>query len=553
MPEHLLSRRLVLFFLFATLGIIYLYGLFVDVMDVDSAQYAGMSMEMLQKKSFLHLYDRGQPYLDKPPLIFWLSSLSFRLFGISNFTFKLPSFLFSILGVYSVYRIGKLWFTKETGIRAALIIASCQTWFLFNNDVRTDTLLTASVIFAVWHLSAYMRQGGFWHFMGAFVGIGLAMLAKGPIGLMVPVFAFGTEILLKRNWKMIFRPEWLAGLCIIVLMLSPMVIGLYQQWGMKGVRFYFWTQSFGRITGENVWANDASPFYFLHNFLWAFLPWTFYFIFAFALELKQLWLNKFRIPQQQEGFLFGGFLITFVALSLSHYKLPHYIFVTMPFAALLTAKHLGKTPVDMGVSKIFRIISRVNFIVIALLLPAVLFLVFYIFPGGPLYIVVFSILLFLAAFYVYFRSKDTDGRILLPALLGIMAANLSLDGYIYPKLLVYQNAREVGEKVRSNGGEHKFYVFGPTASHSLDFYSRQIVQDISLEVIRQKLTSEDLWIYTDAGGLDQLRAIPPDEKGSIEEYKHFEVALLTIPFLNPASRDQHISKHFLLHLVARKP
>ena len=47
--------------------------MFVDIMEVDAGQYASMSLEMLKSGDYLHLVDRGQDYLDKPPLIFWMS------------------------------------------------------------------------------------------------------------------------------------------------------------------------------------------------------------------------------------------------------------------------------------------------------------------------------------------------------------------------------------------------------------------------------------------------------------------------------------------------
>ena len=81
---------------------VYLLGMLIDVMQVDAAQYAGMSMEMIQNKSFLQVFNRGNDYLDKPPLLFWLSSLSIGAFGINNFAFKLPSVLSSLLAIYSI-------------------------------------------------------------------------------------------------------------------------------------------------------------------------------------------------------------------------------------------------------------------------------------------------------------------------------------------------------------------------------------------------------------------------------------------------------------------
>ena len=78
----------------AAIALVYTVGAFVDVMEVDAAQYASISQEMLQTGEILQVHHRYQDYLDKPPLLFWLSSLSFWLFGVSNFTYKLQHYVF---------------------------------------------------------------------------------------------------------------------------------------------------------------------------------------------------------------------------------------------------------------------------------------------------------------------------------------------------------------------------------------------------------------------------------------------------------------------------
>src|SRR5205085_965020 len=120
----------------------------------------------------------------------------------------------------------------------------------------------------------------------ASLGMAGAMLTKGPIGLMVPALAIATDAALKRSWSTFFRWQWLVAGVIIMIALSPMLIGLWYQFdeaGGKetyngfvpsGIKFYFWTQSFGRLTGESTWRNNTGPFFFVHTFLWAFLPWS---------------------------------------------------------------------------------------------------------------------------------------------------------------------------------------------------------------------------------------------------------------------------------------
>ena len=218
------------------------------------------------------------------------------------------------------------------------------------NDVRTDLMLTGAVIFAVWQIAEYIEKKKWYNFVWGFVGIGLAMLAKGPLGLVLPAIAIGIHLILLRDWKTIFKWQWLLGLVVVGIVLLPMMIGLYLQYdsnplvevngkvGESGLRFYFWTQSFGRITGENVWDNNAGPFFLTESTLWAFLPWTLLLFTAWIVGWFDIIKAKFKIEKGQEAITIGAFTFALFALSKSSYQLPHYIFVAYPFAAIFTAK-----------------------------------------------------------------------------------------------------------------------------------------------------------------------------------------------------------------------
>ncbi|MEO6759667.1 MAG: glycosyltransferase family 39 protein, partial [Saprospiraceae bacterium] len=260
-------------------------GLFLDVMDVDASQYASIAMEMGQNGSWLQVLHRGADYLDKPPLLFWTSAASMLWFGLQNWSYKLPSLLGALAGVYAVYRFSKIFYTEQTARHAAFILASSIGLLVICNDVRTDTLLLGMTACAVWQLAEFLQFNQLKNLFWGALYVGLAMLAKGPIGLVLPAFAVGSQLLLRRDWRRLFDLRWLLGLLVVALVLSPMAWGLYQQFDLhpekelngrtsvSGLWFFFWEQSFGRITGGNVWKNDTSGFYFLHVYLWAFLPW----------------------------------------------------------------------------------------------------------------------------------------------------------------------------------------------------------------------------------------------------------------------------------------
>ena len=272
--------------------VVYIRGLFTLIYGIDASIYASISAEMSETGSYLQLFHKGNDYLDKPPLHFWLSSLSFKLFGINSFAYKLPSFLFTVLGAVSTYKLGKLLYSREIGKLSGLFFYASFAIMLINLDVRTDTILVGIIVFTLWQLISYVQTNNYLNFILGFIGIGLAMLAKGPIGLMVPVLALGTHFLIKREWNNIFKWQWMLGLVISGVVIAPMVWGLYQQFdlqptksfklasgmdgtGTSGIMFYFWDQSFGRITGSNQeWKNDSSKLFFIHTFLWSFLPWS---------------------------------------------------------------------------------------------------------------------------------------------------------------------------------------------------------------------------------------------------------------------------------------
>lgn len=157
-------------------------------MEVDSVQYANISREMLQNKSFLQIFDQGRDYLDKPPMLFWLSAISMYLLGMNDFAFRLPSILLAILAIYGTYKFTLIYYRNEIAGLAALILASTQAMFLITHDVRTDTMLMAWVILSIWQFANWLNNRKWSSLIIAFTAVAFGMMTKGPIALMVPVF-----------------------------------------------------------------------------------------------------------------------------------------------------------------------------------------------------------------------------------------------------------------------------------------------------------------------------------------------------------------------------
>lgn len=571
-------------------------GLWLDVMDVDAAQYASISMEMMQNGSWLEVKHRYTDYLDKPPLLFWSSALSYLIFGLSTWAYKLPSLVAALGGVYGIYRFSKLFYAEKTARQAAFLLASATGFFVLCNDVRTDTLLLGTTSLAIWQLAEYLQNKRWKYLIGAFVCIGLAMLAKGPIGLVVPALAAGTHLLLQRDFRNIFRWQWLAGLGITALILLPMCWGLYSQFDLhpekplndristSGLYFFFWEQSFGRITGNNVWRNDAGPFYFFHVYLWAFLPWALLLPAALWFHSRKAWRKIFNFHQTHlpEAYSLGGFLLTFIALSLSRYKLPHYIFVTLPWAAVLIAAWLNaETGTKKSKVKAVTIVPTawtiVSYVTYLLALAVVFLLIGFVFPGnilsqtisqgengtGVSYGLMFGniltwCILLAGTGWLLFRTirnpwkVDTEVFVQRGVLVAVLIGFV-LNFYFYPNLLPYQSTATIGRYIHEQGIPKNKIAFFKRHGHALDFYSQAISKRMdSREHVRQtaRILGE-IWIYTNQKGKSEL-----DEAGipyeSVYEMGHFQAALLNARFLNPATRATSLEPVWLLRVVSDK-
>lgn len=539
--------------LLAFIAGVYLLGSTVDIMDIDASQYASMSREMLESGSYLQVYEHGHDYLDKPPLIFWLSSISMKIFGVGNFGYKFPSFLFALLAIYSTYRFTQLFYNENIAKLAALILATSQALFLITNDCRTDTLLMGCVAFTFWQLGAGFLTNKWTHFLLGFVGIGLGMLSKGPIALILPCMGFGTHFIIKKEFKQFFRLEYSWGVLIIGLVLLPMCIGLYQQFdmhpeklidgknGTSGLRFFFWTQSFGRITGENKWQNAVYFTYLFETMLWSFAPWILYLIGSLLTSFinffkKEPILNTF---EKAEYISIGTVILGYISLASSKYQLPHYIFVIYPTAAVMTARFVNALVFEKHDWIVGKGLNIIQWVVVVALWAVPFLVLLFVFPTNN---VSLSITAFCMAIFII--SVLQRRQLFLAAIQTVIAVNIFASLYFYHELLKYQEGSVVGKYIHKRGiAENKFFTYKYPVTSSLHFYSQRIVEE--KDTVNAVKIGD--WLLTDEKGLAELQAANWDLK-FIETGNTFSVSNMTTQFVNNKTRDEVLGQYFLVEV-----
>ena len=553
------SEDRILAILFFLTGAIFIYGLSLPLLGFDSSQYAELSRQMNESGNYFQIQLDGRDYLDKPPLLFWLSSITYSFLGISEFAFRFPSFLFSLIGVYGTYIIGKELYNKRTGKYAALMLMTALASFMVNIDVRTDTLLIGSVTFATAKFIQYRLYSRWSDLIISFFFIGLAMCSKGPIGLMIPIIAIGTEILFKKDWRSILDWKLIIGLFITFITILPILLGLYYQWDLhpekelydqnnvSGVRFYLWDQSFGRITGNNPFVNQmkeiqiTDPTYFIHTLLWALLPWT---LLGFSGLLKNIF-SIFKKVKLTEYYTLGATIIPVIILSFSSFKLPHYIFICLPFFCVLGA--------NFFISKYDqKWIKYIQFVIMFIFVIAIFILLAYSFPTQSLLPWIILIIVALIMFLYIIKNLNAISQITFISLSTIMV-HLIIYTHFYPILLEYDSGIKAGEYLKkvdqqitlsydNNQNDQNWKTF----SYSLEFYSNNInkMKFKPKDLIPYK--DQDYWIYTSENEMIELKKLGWIKE--IKKYKHILTSRIGLDFFVPYKRNIMIENKYLIKI-----
>jgi 4-amino-4-deoxy-L-arabinose transferase-like glycosyltransferase len=518
-------------------------------MKIDAAQYAGISAQMSQTNSFLEIKEFTNDYLDKPPLLFWLSSISIKIFGTNNFAYKLPSFLFLLLSLFAVYSFALLYYLEKVAKNALLILASTQAYFLMTNDVRTDALLTSSVIISIWLFAEYFEKKKLKYLIIAPFFTALALMSKGPIGIIAVLLPIIFHLLYLKKWYEIFSFRWALVFSIIALLLVPMSYGLYTQFdlhpekisygikGQSGLYFYYWLQSFGRITGENIWNNNKPWHFFLASSLWDFFPWFLPLVFAIFYKLKRLFFHK---KKAVEIICLSGFIMIFMMLSMSKYKLPHYVFVTFPFAAILVADYFSL----IG-EKSWRN-WRLFYVILSILI-LLLIISSYVFFFTEINIWLFvCVILHVFTIYTYFYKPQNNIAQLL--FLTIML-NVFLTFEFYPKLLNFQADSAAAKYVFQKLKNENVYLYN-APSHSFSFYTKKPFVKIITKKQFQEVKNS-FWVYLSKEELAEIKNLDLKITRKIS-FQDYPITQLKINFLLANKRQNELKHKFLIKIENNK-
>jgi 4-amino-4-deoxy-L-arabinose transferase-like glycosyltransferase len=303
--------------------------------DPDEGRNAEKAREILVLNDWVTPHENFHPVLDKPMFFYWLIVVSYKLFGVSEWSARLPSALAALGCLILVYRFADRRWGRWEALWSALILLTCAQFFVLARIVILDMPLTFFLTLALCAFYEAVhadeaKSRRLWC-LALYVSLGGATLIKGLIGVVLPGMIFVFYLLLTRRWSILGRMSLLPGALIFLAIVLPW----YLQADARHVgylRYFIWDEHFGRFTSENF--DRAEPwYYFILVGLVGFFPWTLLLPFVVREYLKKSLDDKTLFLVLWVG-------LPFVFFSASESKLAHYLLPIFPALSILTAAAL---------------------------------------------------------------------------------------------------------------------------------------------------------------------------------------------------------------------
>jgi 4-amino-4-deoxy-L-arabinose transferase-like glycosyltransferase len=340
----------------------YFIGLNIPFVGPDEPRYAEVAREMLERGDWITPTLGGHNWFEKPPLLYWLEMVSYKLFGISELSARLGPVLCGLGTIASLWFLGRV-ASAYSNIKSdwlAIVAASTLGIVVFSHGASCDIVITfaitASLVsFLIWHLrnetlDDESRPNGIllplvlFYF---FIGVGL--LAKGLIGFMPLAIVAVFYLFSRRVPSRTFLMSLIWGILLAITIASVWYVPMYQRHGYQFVDEFFVQQHFQRFTSNKY--QHPQAFYF---YLWVLplmmLPWLPFFLASiWHFARQKMFGNSNKLVRLSASFLrfsLAWFLVPLVFFSLSGSKLPGYILPAVPGAIMVAAPFMSDSMRD---------------------------------------------------------------------------------------------------------------------------------------------------------------------------------------------------------------
>ncbi|MFI5205676.1 MAG: ArnT family glycosyltransferase, partial [Candidatus Paceibacterales bacterium] len=197
------------------------------LMDRTESRYAELARVMVTTNNWITLQQApGNPFWGKPPLSVWATALCFKLFGISEATARLSSLFFAIGSMFFVFILARNLVNTAFALKSLIVLATTGLFYFMAGSVMTDPALSFSVTISMVSFLLVLdkradRSKVFWKYL-FFVGLGLSLLSKGPVGIVLTFFPILLWAAYLKKWdRLLHSFPWGTGILITLAIAVP--------------------------------------------------------------------------------------------------------------------------------------------------------------------------------------------------------------------------------------------------------------------------------------------------------------------------------------------
>jgi 4-amino-4-deoxy-L-arabinose transferase-like glycosyltransferase len=316
--------------LFSNLGV-------AALIEPDEGRNAEIAREILLLRDWVTPHYDFIARLDKPILFFDLVALSYKVFGISEWSARLPSALTAFGCLSLTYFFSRSLFGRWAAFWSTLILLTSLEFFALSRIVILDMLLTFFLTLALCCFflgqRGVERGGRKIQFVLMYAAMGAATLVKGPIGVMLPTAVIVFYLVFTKRWMLVRHMEIPLGISIFLLTAAPWYI-LVEYRNPGYLHHFFWKENVARFA-TSQFKHSGSWYYFIMVLSAGFLPWTV----MLPTTIANLWK---RSLDGERLFMILWIALPLLGFSLSSSKLPHYILPIFPPLAIVVGMTVAK-------------------------------------------------------------------------------------------------------------------------------------------------------------------------------------------------------------------
>ena len=341
-----LAKPLTLALLLAII-VFYVYGLrHLPLVGPDEARYAQVAREMFERGDLITPTLGGYLWFEKPALLYWLMIGSYTIFGVSEWSARLGPALCGLLSIFALFWLGGRVSNgvNRVGLCSSLMLGSSLGFIVFSRAASFDVVVTMTL---TWALAFFIasetadneKQRGRL-LAGFYVFIGFSLLAKGLIGLVIPLGIVGAYFVLRRKWPA--KPVWASlmwGLPLSGLVAATWYGPMLARHGAGFVNEFIVQHHFARYL-SNTYHHPAPAYFYLVILILLSLPWTPFATDALLQVRKWLWKSDDTVTRTRT-FALAWIVVPIVFFSFANSKLPGYILPVLPALAWLGGERLA--------------------------------------------------------------------------------------------------------------------------------------------------------------------------------------------------------------------